>query len=137
VLALAVSPNQSDRLAVLIVEDHDDTRAMYATFLSPLYDVLEAHNGARALDIIRERVPALVITDLSLPGMDGFELVARIRALPQSSDVPVICLSGFDGKAHEERAREAGVDRVLSKPCLPDELARAAAEVVGTRRGRA
>jgi DNA-binding response OmpR family regulator len=121
---------------VLIVEDHDDTRAMYAAFLSQMYDVLEARDGPRALEIIRERVPVLVITDLSLPGMNGFELVARIRAHPASSRIPVICLSGFDGSTHEQRAREAGVDRVLCKPCLPDELARAADEVVRTRGGR-
>jgi CheY-like chemotaxis protein len=121
---------------VLIVEDHDDTRAMYAAFLSQTYDVLEARDGASALEIVREHVPALVITDLSLPGMNGFELVARLRANPASSRIPVICLSGFDGRTHEQRAREAGVDRVLSKPCLPDELARAAEEVVRTRGGR-
>ena len=107
---------------------------MYAAFLGHTYDVLEAPDGPRALDIVRERIPALVITDLSLPGMDGFELVARLRAHPPLSNVPVICLSGYDGAAYEERAREVGVDRVLSKPCLPDELARAADEVVRSRR---
>ena len=119
---------------MLIVEDHDDTRTMYATFLSHSYDVLEARDAARALDILRERTPALVITDVALPGIDGFELVARMRAEPASSRIPVICLSGFDGSAHEERARQVGVDRVLSKPCLPDELARAADEIVRQRR---
>ena len=134
-LALAVSSHSSERPTLLIVEDHDDTRAMYATFLSHSYNVLEARDGSRALDILRDHTPALVITDLSLPGIDGFEFVARMRAQPSSRQVPVICLSGFDGTAHEERARQVGVDRVLSKPCLPDELARAADEILRQRRG--
>jgi len=108
---------------------------MYATFLRQTYDVLEAPDASRALEILRDRVPALIVTDLALPGMDGLELVSRVRAQPESSTVPIICLSGFDGVAYAERAREAGVDRVLSKPCLPDALARAADEILQTRRG--
>jgi CheY-like chemotaxis protein len=137
VIALAASSSFRERPTLLLVEDHDDTRTMYATFLRQTYDVLEAPDAPRALEILRHRVPALIVTDLALPGMDGFELISRVRADPESSTVPIICLSGFDGVAYAERAREVGVDRVLSKPCLPDALARAADEIMRTRRGGA
>jgi len=135
VLALAASSPFPERPTLLLVEDHDDTRTMYATFLRQTYDVLEAPDAPRALEILRHHVPALIVTDLALPGMDGFEFVSRVRAHPQSTTVPIICLSGYEGVAHAERARQVGVDRVLSKPCLPDALARAADEMLRNRRG--
>jgi DNA-binding response OmpR family regulator len=118
---------------ILLVEDHEDTRAMYAEFLRSAFDVAEAGDAERALELMRKRVPDLVITDLSLPGLDGFELIGRMRSQPALQGVPVICLSGFGGHAHELRAQEAGCDRILQKPCLPDELAREATDLLSTR----
>jgi two-component system, cell cycle response regulator DivK len=118
------------RPLVLLVEDHADTRQMYAEFLGASFDVLEAADGQEALDILRDQMPALVITDFSLPGIDGFELTRQMRSSPATGRIPVICLSGYGGHDHERRAREVGCDRVLEKPCLPDLLARTAHEVV-------
>jgi two-component system, chemotaxis family, CheB/CheR fusion protein len=118
---------------ILLVEDHADTRAMYAEFLRPTFEVAEAADAERALDMMAERVPDLVITDLSLPGLDGFELIGKMRAVPALAAVPVICLSGFGGHAHELRAHEAGCDRILQKPCLPDELAREATALLNKK----
>jgi CheY-like chemotaxis protein len=118
---------------ILLVEDHDDTRQMYAEFLTESFDVLQAGDGVQALELIRTRRPDLVITDLSLPGIDGFELIARMRQDPALVDIPIICLSGFGGHAHERRAAEAGCNRVLQKPCMPDELAKAAAQLLRDR----
>jgi two-component system, cell cycle response regulator DivK len=115
---------------VLIVEDHADTRQMYVEFLKHSFEILEAGTGQQALDMARARPPALVVTDLSLPGMDGFELIARIRREPATRTVPVVCISGYSGHSHEERARAAGCDRVIQKPCLPDTLADAIGEVL-------
>jgi CheY-like chemotaxis protein len=127
-------PSRREHLPILLlVEDHGDTRQMYAEFLRSSFDVLEAGDGAQALAVMRERVPDVVITDLSLPVLDGFELVRRMRQDRALQRVPVICLSGYGGHAHEERAREAGCDRVLLKPCLPDTLSDAAAELVRER----
>jgi CheY-like chemotaxis protein len=122
------------RPVLLLVEDHADTRQMYAEFLGPSFDVLQAANGEEALRTIRERVPALVITDISLPGMDGFELVRTIRGNPSTSTVPVICLSGYSGRSYEQKALSAGCDRLLEKPCMPDALFSAAQDLVA--RGR-
>jgi two-component system, chemotaxis family, CheB/CheR fusion protein len=86
---------------------------------------------------MRTARPDLLITDLSLPGMDGFELVARIRKDPRLGRIPIICLSGYGGHAHEQRAREAGCDRILQKPCMPDALSEIALEVLsGVREPR-
>jgi DNA-binding response OmpR family regulator len=118
------------RPLLLIVEDYADTGEMYAEFLRASFDVVVAASGSEALTLLETRVPALVITDLTLPDIDGFELIRQMRGNVSTRQVPVICLSGHGGRAHEQRAREVGCDRVLEKPCLPEALARTASELV-------
>jgi two-component system cell cycle response regulator DivK len=118
---------------ILLVEDHQDTRQMYAEFLSASFEVLSAPDGAAALEILRTARPTLMITDLSLPGMDGLELVSAVRKDPRFTTLPIVCLSGYGGHAHEQRARAAGCDRILQKPCLPDALLDIALELVFSR----
>jgi two-component system CheB/CheR fusion protein len=115
---------------VLLVEDHPDTRQMYAEFLSIEFEVVTAADGEQALDLMRSHLPDVLVTDLSLPGIDGFELIARVRADASFPPIPMICLSGYGGHAHEQRARAAGCDRILQKPCMPDKLAEIVAELV-------
>jgi CheY-like chemotaxis protein len=119
---------------VLLVEDHVDSRQMYAEFLRLQFNVVEADDGVRALQLMQKNRPDIVVTDLALPRMDGFELMQRIRADERLRDVPIIALSGFSGVEYEVRAREAGSNLVLQKPCLPDELARAVAAAAGSRK---
>jgi CheY-like chemotaxis protein len=121
-------------LAVLLVEDHADSRQMYAEFLRMQFTVVEAGDGINALEVMAKTRPDVVVTDLALPRMDGFELVRRMKADERLRDVPVIALSGFSGADHEERAREAGSSVVLQKPCLPDDLARAIADAAKGRK---
>ena len=123
------------RPLLLLVEDYADTREMYAEFLSPSFDVLEAANAREALELLATRVPALVITDFTLPGIDGFELIRQMRVNESTRQVPVICLSGHGGRAHEKRAQEVGCDRLLEKPCLPEALARTVLELVRAKPG--
>ena len=120
---------------VLLVEDHSDTRQMYAEFMSGRFEVTEAPDAELALSMIHGRPPRLIITDLSLPGMDGFEMIERLKGDPKTEHIPVICLSGYGGQSHHERARALGCDLVLQKPCLPDALADAAAGVIEQRQG--
>jgi CheY-like chemotaxis protein len=121
------------RPVILLVEDHEDSRQMYAEFLSASFDVLSTGDGTAALEMMRSTRPDLIITDLSLPGIDGFELVARVRKDPMLAAIPIVCLSGYGGHAHEQRARAVGCNRVLQKPCMPDELAGIAAELTALR----
>ena len=118
-----VEPTSGGTSRVLLVEDHADTRQMYAEFLGIDFDVATAADGEEALRLMRERAPDVMVTDLSLPGMDGFELIARVRADAALKWIPIICLSGYGGHEHEQRARAAGCNRILQKPCMPDELA--------------
>jgi chemosensory pili system protein ChpA (sensor histidine kinase/response regulator) len=120
------------RPIVLLVEDHVDTRQMYAEFMTSSYEVLEAGTGTEALEVMSSQTPHIIVTDVSLPDIDGFELIARMRQDPRLAAVPVICLSGYGGHAHEERAREVRCDRLLQKPCLPDSLSSAVADVLST-----
>ncbi len=129
-LAAISSQNPQALPVVLLVEDHDDTRQMYAEFLGMSFEVICAGDGEAGLARLRERRIDLVITDLSLPGMDGFELVAAIRGDAALRRIPIICLSGYSGLAHEQRARAAGCDRILQKPCMPDALADLATELL-------
>jgi chemosensory pili system protein ChpA (sensor histidine kinase/response regulator) len=124
----------SSRSTVLLVEDHVDTRHMFAEFLREQFTVLEAGDGVNALELMLETRPDVVVTDLALPRMDGFELVARMRGDERLRDVAVIALSGFSGGAHKARALAAGVDEVLQKPCLPDALAQAVGSAARSRK---
>jgi chemosensory pili system protein ChpA (sensor histidine kinase/response regulator) len=120
---------------VLLVEDHVDSRAMYAEFLRVDFRVVEAGDGVAALALMEQACPDVVVTDLALPRMDGFELIARIRGDDRLRNIPVIALSGYAGTEHEERARQAGSDLVLMKPCLPETLAEAVASAAIGRKG--
>lgn len=125
----------SRRPVVLIVEDHVDTRQMYEEFLSGRFEIVTAGDGREALDVMMAGpLPDLVITDLGLPRLGGFELISEMRQNDGMRRVPVICLSGYGGQAHEKRAQEAGCDRILQKPCLPDVLGDEAEELI--RRSR-
>ena len=119
---------------VLLVEDHVDSRAMYAEFLRLDFQVLEAGDGIAALAVLEQTCPDVVVTDLALPRMDGFELIERMRGDDRFRLIPVIALSGYSGTEHEERARQAGCDLVLLKPCLPETLARAVASATIRRK---
>jgi len=108
-----------------------DTRLMYAEFLKSRFDVITAGDGWDALHMMRSGPrPDLVITDLSLPRLDGFGLIAAMREDDNLRGLPIICLSGYGGHAHEQRAKAAGSNRTLQKPCLPEALADAAAEMI-------
>ena len=131
---MSTTPPPSGLATVLLVEDHVDSRTMYAEFLRLQFNVVEAGDGIGALELMREGRPDVVVTDLALPRMDGFELMERMRADERLRDVPIIALSGFSGGEHEARARRAGSSLVLQKPCLPDELARAVESAAKNRK---
>lgn len=108
---------------VLIVDDFEDNRAMYAEFLVYSgYRVLEASNGAEAVEKATELVPDVVVMDLSLPVLDGWEATRRLKADPRTKHIPVLALTGHALEGHSQVARQAGCDGFLAKPCLPETL---------------
>ena len=113
-------------MKILVVEDNEITRKMLrVTLQAESYDVLEAGDAASALELAPEVRPDLVLQDLRLPDMDGFDLLARLRALPALADIPVIAVSGFVSRLEEARASSIGFTDFLVKPVQPSELIRA------------
>ncbi|HET6368421.1 MAG TPA: response regulator [Pseudomonadales bacterium] len=109
---------------VLLVDDYADNRDMYARYLTFAgYRVDEATNGQEALDKAGQIHPDLIVMDLSLPVMDGWEATRRLKANPQTRRIPVLALTGHALGDHEREASEAGCDGYVTKPCLPEDLA--------------
>jgi PAS domain S-box-containing protein len=121
-------------LCVLVVEDNPDGARSLALLLRwEGHEVLVAHEGQAALELARSRRPAVVLLDLGLPGMDGFEVARRLRREPGLERVLLVAVSGYGQEEDCRRAREAGCDAHLVKPADLAELrrllaARAAAE---------
>ena len=109
---------------VLIVEDDESSREMYSELLgSAGYAVLVARNGDEALRAARRHRPRVVVTDVSMPGMDGWALSRALRKDRATSRVGIIAVTGHARDIEvERRAREEGIDVLLVKPCSPDEL---------------
>jgi CheY-like chemotaxis protein len=109
---------------VLIVEDDRDGRRLFVEWLEQAgFEVAEAHNGLQALERAVDGAPDVVVTDLNIPGIDGFELTRRLRLDPRTRDVPVLAVTGYAAFAADpSRAQRAGIDAVLTKPCSAEHL---------------
>jgi two-component system, cell cycle response regulator DivK len=108
---------------VLVVEDYQDAREMYAAYLQfSGYRVAEATNGEEALEQAHALLPDIILMDLALPKMDGWEATRRLKADARTRHIPVVALTGHALAGHADGAREAGCDAFVTKPCLPDEL---------------
>lgn len=108
---------------MLVVDDNEDNREIYATSLRHAgYEVEVASDGEEALDAAARLRPRVVVMDLGMPGMDGWEAIRRLRAERSTDDAYVIVVSGFADRASRRRATDAGCDEFLAKPCLPREL---------------
>ena len=102
---------------VLIVEDNPDLVEVLMLFLATVsrnLSIATAHSGFEALEKIKDETPSLIILDVMMPGMDGFEVLARLRRLPDAERVPVMVLTGYSDAV--ERARDAGAQEILLKP---------------------
>ena len=111
------------RELILVADDFADNRELFATALADAgYEVEEAENGQVALDIIGRRHPIVVVMDLSMPVLDGWEATKRIKADPATQGILVIAITGHATRASMQRAKDAGADAVVAKPCLPRDL---------------
>jgi two-component system, cell cycle response regulator DivK len=121
---------------VLLVEDDRDGRRMYAEWLSQAgFRVDQAHNGLQALERAFETIPDVVVTDLNIPGIDGFELTRRLKQDARTRLVPVLAVTGYAAFAADPgRAQRAGCDAVLEKPCSPDDLETAIRQLMSSAR---
>lgn len=120
---MPASARRSKAPRVLVVEDDDDSRGIVVTVLSlEGYRTLEATDGRAAVALARRERPDLIIMDFAMPGLDGWEAMRRLKADPNSADIPIIALTAFAMRGDEERARKAGCDAYLSKPCRPQAI---------------
>lgn len=108
---------------ILVVEDFDDAREMYRDYLEfDGFRVETARDGREAIDKARALQPDLILMDLSLPGIDGWEATRLLKAAPDTKHLIIIALSAHALAAEGERARAAGCDGFIAKPCLPPDL---------------
>jgi CheY-like chemotaxis protein len=108
---------------ILIVEDFDDAREMYREYLEfSGFRVETARDGGEAIEKTRSLSPDLVLMDLSLPGIDGWEATRLLKADPSTRKIPIVALSAHALATEGERARKAGCDGFIAKPCLPPDL---------------
>jgi CheY-like chemotaxis protein len=111
------------RKRILLVDDIEDNRRVYALFLRARgFDVSVAAEGRDALAKTRTLMPDLVVMDLAIPGIDGWEVTRRLKADRRTRRIPVVAVTGHVLAGAKERASAAGCDAFLTKPCLPDEL---------------
>jgi CheY-like chemotaxis protein len=117
---------------VLVLDDRATERELVAAVLGNVgHIVLEASTGQQALDLARAKAPALIIADLMMPGMNGYEFVRELRADPAISWTCVVfCTASYDETEVRTLAESCGVSHILIKPCEPEEIMRVVAEAL-------
>jgi CheY-like chemotaxis protein len=122
---------------VLIVDDVQDNRTVYVLFLKfSGFRVAEAGDGVEAVRQAEGLQPDIIVMDLSLPVMDGWEATRRLKRDPRTKRIPVVALTGHALPEHAQAARDAGCDLVITKPCLPDQLLEAIRRILDTPKAR-
>jgi len=119
---------------VLIVEDDRSLRLMYGEYLRTAgFRIIDAHNGFQALEKAREQRPDAVVTDLAVPGMDGFEFCRALQQSAATRAIPILAVTGHSEYLDDPaRFRHAGISHVLLKPCEPDAIARELRRLIET-----
>ena len=114
---------------ILVVEDNEKNMKLFRDVLQATgYETLEAATGEEALDLARSELPALVLMDVQLPGIDGVEALGRLREDPRTASIPVLALTAQAMQGDRERFLEAGFDGYLAKPVNVVELVNAVEE---------
>ena len=105
---------------VLLIEDNEDNRTVYRTILEHFgYQVVEARNGEDGIRMAREAHPDLILMDISIPVIDGWEATKILKADPTTAGIPIIALTAHALATDRAKAAEVGCDGYLAKPCEP------------------
>ena len=103
-------------MRILVIDDTEDNRLVLSDRLTSAgYEVVEATSGEEGIDVAESHPPDLVLMDLRLPGIDGYEAVRRMKASPRLGRIPIIAVTSYALTGDEERARAAGCDGYLAK----------------------
>jgi two-component system, cell cycle response regulator DivK len=117
---------------ILVVEDQEDLRGVLRDLLSGSgYAVVEAADGQDGINKAKSERPDLILMDIQLPVLDGYEATRQIKADPSLANTPIIAVSSFAMKGDEEKARGAGCDHYVTKPYSPLQLLRTIRGVLG------
>ena len=108
---------------ILVVEDQEDNRQILRDLLGSVgFEIVEAHDGLSAYPTAAAEKPDLILMDIQLPGLDGYEATRRIKADPALTAIPIIVVTSYALSGDEEKARLAGCDDYVAKPYSPREL---------------
>ncbi|MFH2102273.1 MAG: response regulator [Chloroflexota bacterium] len=108
---------------IMVVDDDKMLSKMLSTLLSNHgFHTIHASDGIQALEQLEKSVPALILLDVMMPEMDGFEVCEKIRSNPKTVSIPIIMLTALDSAEYKERGIELGVDDYMTKPCNTTEL---------------
>jgi len=117
---------------ILVIEDQEDNRQIMQDMLSHAgYQVLQAMTGADGVAMAQAEVPDLILMDVMLPGMDGYEATRRIKATPALAHVPIIAVTSYAMDGEEQKALDAGCDAYFSKPFSPRVIVAKVRDYVG------
>ncbi len=110
-------------MTILIVEDNEINRQLMCDVLTfHKYEVIQAENGKRGIEMARKQRPDLIIMDVQMPVMDGLEAIRRLKTSPETRDIKVLAITSFAMKGDRERIMAAGADYYMPKPINTREL---------------
>ncbi|MFC1865700.1 response regulator [Chloroflexota bacterium] len=109
-------------IKILIVDDDPADVLLLKNILEPDYLVIEEHDGLYAMEMVDREHPDLVLTDIVMPKKSGYSLCAYIKGNPNTKDIPVVMVTGFNTENNEEIAEDMGADGYLVKPVQPNEI---------------
>jgi CheY-like chemotaxis protein len=108
---------------ILLVDDYPDALEIWGLYLRSLgYDVVTADDGLAAVEQAHHAAPDIIVLDLELPGITGFEAAVRLRQSPQTARIPLIAATGYSHATQLDQARDCGFDSIVVKPCEPAAL---------------
>ena len=108
---------------ILVIEDTEDNRRIMRDLLTTAgFEVIEADDGAAGVEAARTHLPSLILMDIQLPVLDGYEATRRIKAIPELQHIPIIAVTSYALSGDEAKTRAAGCDGYVAKPFSPRQL---------------
>ena len=117
---------------ILVVEDTEDNRQILRDLLGMAgYEMVEAHDGAQGVAMAAEHRPDLILMDIQMPVLDGYEATRRIKAAPALAASPIVAVTSYALSGDEQKARDAGCNDYIAKPYSPRQMLAKVREILG------
>jgi two-component system cell cycle response regulator DivK len=118
---------------ILVVEDTEDNRQILRDLLGMAgYEMVEAHDGAQGVAMAAEHRPDLILMDIQMPVLDGYEATRRIKADPALAAIPIVAVTSYALSGDEQKARDAGCNDYIAKPYSPRQMLAKVREILGS-----